>query len=177
MTFRWSFLSLLFFSGITAQTSGELADYAAFHHQKLEDFEYFMRITPTVIASEAGLRKMVFEAGDDNVGIEESAEEPGKIGEIFVFKTIEDPQQIFAEWQRHLSVMKSTPGLNFVNAIYNDGQSKHTLDHPDQLLKLLTLKDRSDELNYGVRFRKGNVFHSLFVVQGHNFVFTVHHRN
>jgi len=174
MMFRLNVLFVWFSCFVKAQVYKELSDYAAFYNQKLEDFQYFMRIPPAVMDTGGGLRKMVYDAGDHHIGIEEDGDDPGKIGEIFVFKNIENPQQGFKEWQYYLNAMNLSNDLSFVHAMFDDGLTQKMLHHPDELLELIKSRNVSETMNYGVTFRKGIVYHSLFVVQN-NLIFTVHH--
>lgn len=173
---RFFFPFILFCSFCFGQDHGHLLRYSDFYKQDIETFRKFMSIEPAVSRSPLGIQQMVYELEDHNVGIEEHHTNDGRIGEIYVFQTTENPQHAFSRWKKHIDLMEKDNSLTFVKGIFEDSSRKIDNLGSQELMSLLGSGHSDGHVSYGMRFRKDDVFHSLFVIKG-NLVFTVDEKN
>lgn len=170
MRVLYFFLFSCFFC--SAQDHHQLMRYSAYYNRDIEDFKRFMAVEPTVSQSTFGIRQLVYELETHNVGVEEHRDNNGKIGEIYIFQTYNDHQQAFSQWKFYFDAMIKDSALTFIKGIYDNGVIKKKHLSASELLLLIQPDNIMSKSSYGVRFRKQDVFHSLFVVNG-NLVYTV----
>ncbi|WP_027382026.1 hypothetical protein [Epilithonimonas caeni] len=167
-----AFLLIIYGKG---QSHDQLMDYAEYYNKDISKFIYFMKIQPSVSHSNAGIEQVVYELDDHNVGIEEHRSNNGKIGEIYVFQSQENQSQTHSKWKTSFDLMKKDKSLKFVKGIFDDGLNKENNLGLSEFIQMIN--GRKDEnLDYGVRFSRNNVYYSLFVIKN-KLVFTVDEKN
>ncbi|PZU83239.1 MAG: hypothetical protein DI529_12980 [Chryseobacterium sp.] len=151
-------------------------NYSAYYGQDIDAFRDFIKMEPSAIQSIGGVRQMVYELGDHNIGIEEHSSNNDKIGEIYVFQTNDNRSHAQNVWKKYVNSMDKDQSLIFVKAFFDDGIVKDNNLTYDGLVSLLDSRNLNTNRSYGVRYKKQNTYFSLFIIKG-KLVFTVDDKN
>ena len=176
MILNTAFCFLVCGSFCFGQTYEQLMSYSHYYSKDIDAFKEFINKEPAATHSNYGIQQVVYEFHNHSVGLEEHKSDNGKIGEIYVFQTNENHTKANYEWRKYFDSLNNNPSFQFVKAIFDDGVTKDNNLTLENFTTLLNSKNINSDSSYGVRYKKSDVYYSLFVIKG-KLVFTVDDKN
>jgi hypothetical protein len=154
------------------QEHKDLMYYSGFYNKNIDEFMTFMNVKPAALDSSNGLRQIVYEFEDYNVGIEEHPSGNDRIGEIYIFQTEHNENRAATRWKKIFEAMNADESVVYMRGIFQDDSKKQNFLTPSELISHLDAASDPANVSYGAIYKGDEAYYSLFAVKG-KLVFTV----
>lgn len=164
---RILFTSFTLFSVMVfSQTFSEIKKYSEFYNKPIYVFEKFIGKKPLSKEEKFGISNIMYDQGNYILSINESKEDDGLIADIFFYN--KNTKDVEGLWYKLYQDINKDNSYTEIMATINDknkGFESKTMTI-SEIVRFLRILGDTNNINYGVVYKKNELFYSLFVISG-----------
>lgn len=170
----FTLLAFLIFTITFSQSYDDIMNYSSFYNKEFKSFKDYIKKNPIVDTEKFGIQKVIYRINDYSLALEESEKDNGLISSFFLYSKTKDSDKSSNDWYNIIKKIESNKSFIPVEVLFEDKNKDfktNEMKTQEMIILLRSLKDL-EKINYGVRYKKDNLFYSFFVVD-ETFVFSL----
>lgn len=161
-------LAAILISGFTfGQTFSEIQKYSKFYNKPIGELEKFMKVKPKIKDEKLGITTIFYEIGNYNIVAKENIKNNGLIGEITVYSDKkEKAEKAESNWYEAYNFYSKNPEYKEIESSLDDKKKNYSTKElkAEEMVNLLRSLDSTDDISYGLNYKKGSVNYAFFVL-------------